>query len=423
MHSSHHPNDGLRAADPKNSSRHDTSAAGTVFAIMVGALLLAAVMNAGTMLDRAEAGELGPSRDLTLHFWRPIEAVGSAAGLTMPRNGLQAIRELDRTGPSTKYIAGGVGDARAGGNGDLALPPLISSDATTAAPGGQLRHEPAPELEPQPEPEAPPPSASSEPAGPQLSPAGDESDTPTPAVSSTPLGLPGLPPLEEMRRNAEPSFALRRPTVDDPLRILIVGDSTLDAVGTSMQRDLAETGLTSSVLDFRVSSGLSRPDFFDWPAHLSQLEPQLAPEIVVVMVGANDAQAFSVDNQAVEFGTELWFANYRARVAALLEQLTVDGDWVVWIGQPVMRNDEFDAKMRQINQLYVEELGRFPTATFVSSRDATTDEAGQYSAYIVDGNGAPQQIRQNDGIHLTSAGGDRLSPLVIATINEIAPLY
>lgn len=415
MPSSHDPNDGLRAADPENSGRRDTTAAGTVFAIMAGALLLAAIMNAGTMLDRAETGELGSSRDIALHFWRPIEAVGSASGLTMPRNGLQALRELDRAGPSTKFIAGGVGDARGGGDGDLALPPLVSSSESASAPAGQLHHEPAPDFEPPTEPEARPPSASPEPAGPELGAA--------PAVSSTPLGLPGLPPLEELRRNAEPSFALRRPTVDDPLRILIVGDSTLDAVGTSMLRDLAETGLTSDILDFRVSSGLSRPDFFDWPAHLHGLEPQLEPEIVVVMVGANDAQAFTVDNQAVEFGTELWFATYRTRVAALLDQLTVDGDWVVWIGQPVMRNDDFDAKMRQINQLYVEEVGRFPTAIFVSSREATTDEAGQFSAYLVDGNGARQQIRQNDGIHLTPAGGDRLSPLVIAAINEIAPLY
>lgn len=466
MDSPRAPTDDPKAAQPGSRADSERKAAGTVFAVMVGALLLAALMNAETMLTRSESSELGWSRNVSVAFWRPVHRISSTVGLTAPRDGFEAFRDLDRAGPAPSIVSDSVVGPKAEATTDAALPPLTDPGSASRRPG-RLGHEAAPASASTPT--GAPPRVQATDGAPTTSGADDSASNPTdvtpedltadgaltadaadsalpagaagPEAPTTPrslgdpaglarggnpsalLGLPGLPPLESVRLDAEPNFALRRPTSDDPLRILIVGDSTLDAVGTSMLRELGATGVTSGVLDFRVSSGLSRPDFFDWPAHLDQLTPQLQPEIVVVMLGANDAQAFAVDGQAVEYGTEQWFATYRARVAALLDQLTAEDRWVVWIGQPVMRKADFDAKMRQLNQLFVEEVARHSTARFVDSRAVTADEAGGYSAYLPDGGGAPRQIRQNDGIHLTSAGGDRLSPVVIGAINEIAPLY
>ena len=109
-------------------------------------------------------------------------------------------------------------------------------------------------------------------------------------------------------------------------------------------------------------------------------------------------------------------------MADLLTELTADGGWVLWIGQPVMRNQEFDAKMQVLNQIYVEELARHPRALYVDSRAVMSDENGAYSAYLPDATGDQQLVRQADGVHLTSVGGDRLAPVIIARLNEIAPL-
>jgi hypothetical protein len=403
---------GLRAADPANRTRRDVAPAGTVFGIMLATLLLAAGLNAETMLHQAEASELGRSRDVAMAFWRPVERTGSLIGLNLPRGGLEAVRNADQTGnPAAKTVAGPAKNGPTPGNGDQeqVLGP-ITTDADIDGdqpPSPTTGSEPAPTTSQAP---SPPTSIETGTAPDPPSPEG-EVDLDPAADQVDPLGPP------------EPGFALRRPTAEDPLRILIVGDSTLDAVGTSVLRDLAQTGVTDGVLDYRVSSGLSRPDFFDWPGHLRQLRPQLDTELVVVMVGANDAQPFIIDGVAESFGTERWFEIYRSRVRGLLDELTADGDWVVWIGQPAMRRDDFDAKMQQLNQLYVEELAAYPTAIFVDSRPVMGDTDGNYTAHLVDAEGNRTQVRKTDGIHLTSAGGDHLAPVVVAAINEIAPLY
>jgi hypothetical protein len=218
-------------------------------------------------------------------------------------------------------------------------------------------------------------------------------------------------------------FRLRRPTAADPLRILIAGDSTVEAVGTSISRHLAETGVTDVRLDHRVSTGLARPDFFDWPAHLSRLRSDTGFEVAVIMLGANDAQPFVVEGHPESFGTELWLSTYRARVAVLLDQLTAGGGWVVWIGQPVMRNGELDARMRQLNQVYADEADRYPTVVYLDTREITSDQDGAYAAYLPDTAGDRQLVRTGDGVHLTTAGADRLSPGVVEALNAIAPLY
>ena len=427
---SDHQPQSLRAADPSDQTRQDTARAGPVFAVMVATLLLSALLNANTMLHRAETSELSPGRDLALSFWRPIESMGSGVGLTLPRAGFDALREADRTGNGpAKTVAGRPSDAAG-----VKSPPLASLDEREMALDQSLGHERMPTTETSTPSSAPPEPTTTAVVGDGATELADGSDVAggddpgqrapaAPSISATPMGLAGLPPLGELRPQSDPGFALRRPSSDDPLRILIIGDSTLDAVGTSMLRDLAETGLTDGILDFRVSSGLSRPDFFDWPAYMREIRPQLDPEIVVIMLGANDAQPFVVGSTVESFGTDQWLETYRARVAALLDELTADGAWVVWIGQPIMRNPDFDIKMIRLNQVYAEEVGRYSTATYVDSRSMTIDENGEYSAYLVDANGDRTQVRQSDGIHLTSAGGDHVSPTIIEAINEIAPLY
>ena len=197
----------------------------------------------------------------------------------------------------------------------------------------------------------------------------------------------------------------------------------MDAVGSAMLRDLSTTGVTDARLDYRVSTGLSRPDFFDWPAHLREIRAAEATEVIVIMIGANDAQPILVDGEVEQHGSDRWSAAYRGRVAALLDELATGDSWVIWIGQPVMRNDPYDARLRGLNQIYAEEVARYPNAVYLDPRPATSAEDGSFTAYLPDAEGNQELIRQGDGVHLTPAGGDRISPMVIEAINRIAPLY
>ena len=57
-------------------------------------------------------------------------------------------------------------------------------------------------------------------------------------------------------------------------------------------------------VDFKVSSGLARPDYFNWPAELAHQVAALNPQIVVLMLGSNDNQPLlAPDGHTYAFAT------------------------------------------------------------------------------------------------------------------------
>ena len=62
-----------------------------------------------------------------------------------------------------------------------------------------------------------------------------------------------------------------RPTPRAPLRVLIVGDSVGTDLGQyALVDDLGRTGVVSATLDGHIATGLTRPDYFNWPAGTAQ---------------------------------------------------------------------------------------------------------------------------------------------------------
>ena len=53
---------------------------------------------------------------------------------------------------------------------------------------------------------------------------------------------------------------------------------------------LAGFGDVTTYLDGRIDTGLTRPDYFNWPAELQVDLANQQPQLVVVMIGANDPQ-------------------------------------------------------------------------------------------------------------------------------------
>jgi hypothetical protein len=213
-----------------------------------------------------------------------------------------------------------------------------------------------------------------------------------------------------------PVFALRTPTAEDPLRVLVAGDSMTESAGPALVDALAATGVVRSTRELRYSSGLTRPDYFDWPARLRQLAAEERAEAMVLWVGANDAQGIQTPDGPAGFGTDAWVAEYRTRVAVLMDELTRDGRIVYWLGEPVMRSAGFDERMRLITGIYREEASRHPGVRFIDTRALFADADGSYSAYLPDADGRPVLVRRDDGIHLTEAGADRLVPAVMAAL-------
>lgn len=195
--------------------------------------------------------------------------------------------------------------------------------------------------------------------------------------------------------------------------------------GQSLVGFVGETDLITSELDYRISTGLTRPDYFNWPAHLAAELERLDPEAVVIMFGANDAQGLETDDGQV-FGvlTEGWIEEYQRRVAGTMDLLRdPDGERIVyWVGQPIMRSAGFSERMAGLNAIYREEADTRPWVRYVDSYSLFADDAGQYEAFLPGVDGQVQDLRQGDGIHLSRAGGDLLARRVLDLVEADAGL-
>lgn len=253
----------------------------------------------------------------------------------------------------------------------------------------------------------PPRPSDDEPAPTTTSPTSTSTE---PSTTST-----GPATTEPTTTTTEP--ARRRPSADAPLRLLVVGDSMTEAFGPALLDAADATGVVDAERELQYSSGLTRPDYFDWPAEIATLLAEQDPEAVVVMLGANDAQGIQTPAGPASFGSAAWVAEYRSRVAQLMDLLDRDERTVYWVGQPIMRSSDFDERMRLITDLYREEATRHPGVRFIASRELFSSD-GAYSAYLPGSDGQPVLVRRDDGIHLTAAGGERLAGAVLEAIGR-----
>jgi len=204
-----------------------------------------------------------------------------------------------------------------------------------------------------------------------------------------------------------------------PYNFLLIGDSFMaEAFGPALEKELI---LYKNVLVFRkgvYSTGLSRPDYFDWEKEVKDLILQKKPNLAVVMFGANDGQDIRTQNIIIRYGQEEWNINYGQKVSAFLKILNDNNIFVFWIGNPIARSSYYSSKMANLNSIYEAECQKSVNCRYVSTWSLLTDSQGKYSAYLPDQNNKNRLARANDGIHTTSFGSQILVKEVIRKIKE-----
>lgn len=194
------------------------------------------------------------------------------------------------------------------------------------------------------------------------------------------------------------------------------------AFGPALARMTSETGLIAAAYDAEFSSGLTRPDFFDWPQHLAAVASSRQPEVFVIFLGANDAQAIrTADGVIHQPETPGWEAEYRTRVRKAMATLDAPGRVVVWVGLPIMATEGFSRRMALQNEIYREETEGRARARYFDAWAIFADSSGNYSAFLPAEDGKLQAVRQQDGVHLTKEGADLLAEAVFETIRLDVP--
>ncbi|MDX1659136.1 MAG: hypothetical protein R3343_09990, partial [Nitriliruptorales bacterium] len=185
--------DGVPPASDGAGTEGPTMPARRVIAIVIGALVIGALLNAQSLLETAERQRFGTTRTVAMAFAEPLARISSSLRLDRPRSAIDALLHPE--------------------------PDIIVA-------------------EPEPEP---------------------TSEVPEPA--SSPTTAPTVPPSP----TPSPTPTQRVVTAEDPLRVYVAGDSMVGQFGPAMVDLLDDTGVVTAESRAEFASGLTRPDFIDWP--------------------------------------------------------------------------------------------------------------------------------------------------------------
>ena len=217
---------------------------------------------------------------------------------------------------------------------------------------------------------------------------------------------------------------LRSPSAAEPLRVWVGGDSMMRDLSDSVLRLTADDPWFDTTVHYEISSGLTRPDYYDWPAALAEDMDETQAEVVVIMFGANDAQGLiAADGTTYQHVADRgWQREYARRVAAVMDQLRADDRLVFWVAQPPMRDGDFDARMDILNRIYRQAIRERPWVELVETEPLFGDADGAYAESLPGADGSLDDLRQDDGIHLSRAGADKLADHLLGLIDaEIDP--
>ena len=203
-------------------------------------------------------------------------------------------------------------------------------------------------------------------------------------------------------------------------KILVVGDYVAVGIDWGLEQALAEETAIAVAERVDGSSGLVRTDRFDWNREILNILNEEGPEVVVIVLGANDRQDIRGEAE-LPFHSEEWETVYTARIDSLAETLKVYGRPFFWVSAPPIRGDQAMADMSYLNSLIqprVEKAG----GHFVDIWNGFTNASGQFITTGPDTEGQNKALRTRDGINFTSAGKRKLAYYVERDIRRITGL-
>jgi len=232
-------------------------------------------------------------------------------------------------------------------------------------------------------------------------------------------GVPVTADPQEVPRDAvRPT--LRAPTAEEPLRVYIGGDSIIRDAGDAFLNLASDSPLFDTTLHYENATGLTRPDFYDWPAAFAEDMATHRPEVVFVLFGGNDSQGIIGPNGETLSGPgdAGWREEYARRVAGVMDVLRADDRVVYWVALPPMRDEGFDRRAGIMNDIYREAAESRPWMTYLDTDPIFGDTAGQYVERKEDTSGDLVDLRQEDGVHLSQPGATRLARIMLDLIDE-----
>lgn len=200
-----------------------------------------------------------------------------------------------------------------------------------------------------------------------------------------------------------PKVAMRSFSPDDPARILVIGDSLGQGFGMFLDQRVKQRGLSAVVTNRgKVSSGLARGDYYNWPANFKAQATSSKPDIVVAHFGANDMQSIIKPTGNVRYGAQDWSEAYGAQVTEILKIAAEAGAVVYWLGPAPDSHRNLNNHLTMINPVF-KQVVEASRGVYIPLTEIASGPNGQFVKTItVDGRA--MRIRTADGSHFTGAG-------------------
>jgi len=206
----------------------------------------------------------------------------------------------------------------------------------------------------------------------------------------------------------------RIPTVDDPLRVLVLGDSGTYEIEPGLTAALEHTGLVDSADGTQMGLGLSRWPELPWWEAWTEYVAEIRPDAVVLQVGIWDVEegVFGGPIRRPVPTDSDWEQQFAFLMDVAVEVLTVDGADLYWLTMLPAPPEE--ASPERLNRLVVELANRDERVSVVDLTPAFSRD-GEY-VRVVERNGVVWPIRKVDGVHLCREGAELAGRVVAEAI-------
>lgn len=217
----------------------------------------------------------------------------------------------------------------------------------------------------------------------------------------------------------------RRITAENPAHLMVIGDSLSQGFAMGLEQRGAERGLAIRVSNHgKVSTGLARPDFYDWPSGFAALAANEQPDIVVAHFGANDMQGITRPGNTAAYGSNFWDTAYSAEVRSILVAAAQNGAVLVWLGPAPDGNVGLGRHMQRIAPLFQAET-EASGAVFLPLAPIASGPGGEYVKAVMQ-DGQSVTIRTGDGSHFSLTGyrmmADRILDDLVRRLPDLAPV-
>jgi hypothetical protein len=119
------------------------------------------------------------------------------------------------------------------------------------------------------------------------------------------------------------------------------------------------------------------------------------------------------------FGSPTWRAEYRRRVATVMDTIVRNRGFVVWIGLPISRDADQTHRYDVINAIVQTEAAkRKGRVAYLDTYFFFAGEDGGYAQYVEDAAGKLVKMRAEDGVHFERPAGDLIAEKVLERLAE-----